>query len=152
MNLLSLESLQKNICFTRYSYSLEIQNIKNVRKLDKFVEYMAVVGEGEFWTSAMDAGCGKNGRGWCSRDAATVLPAQVTWRDGHPNAALGECVNLNLRNVSGDNVTTQIASANCSEVKRYVCEVRQKGTVGRSLAVECMALWEITEGKLFTFF
>jgi hypothetical protein len=113
---------------------------------------MAVVGEGEFWTSALDAGCGKNGRGWCSRDAATVLPAQVTWRDGHPNAALGACVNLNLRNVSGDNVTTQIASSNCSEARRFVCEVRQKGTVGRSLAVECMALWEITEGELISHF
>jgi len=28
----------------------------------------------------------------------------------------------------------------------YVCEVRKKGTVGRALAVECMSLWDITEG------
>jgi len=103
------------------------------------------VGGGEFWTSAQDSGCGRDGRVWCARDAAVVLPGQVTWRAGHPDAALGACVHAQLRNGSAEN-STLLGSSACAETKNFICEVRQKGTAGRSLAVECMALWDITEG------
>lgn len=150
MNLLSLESLQKNICFTRYlnrKTKLK-QNTENKKNYSS--GFVPLVGEDEFWTSALSSGCGKSGHGWCTRYEANVQPAQVSWLSGHPNAALGACVHANVRNASGENATTQIGSSNCLENMRFVCEVRQRGTTGHSLTVECMAIWDITEGWFYS--
>jgi len=68
----------------------------------------------------------------------------VDWKPGHPDAAAGDCVYVQVKN--GTTNSTVFGTSNCGDKKNYVCEVRQKGTEGRALAMECMSLWDITEG------
>jgi len=95
----------------------------------------------------MDSGCGRDGRVWCARDAAVVAPKEVSWRAGHPDATKGNCVHAQLRNDSAEN-TTSFGSSACADAKRFVCEVRQKGMPGRARSAECVALWDVQDGKL----
>jgi len=74
-----------------------------------------------------------------------MLPGEVSWRAGHPDAALGACVHAQLRNESAEN-STLLGSSACSVAKRFVCEVRKKGTAGQGIEAECMALYDVTEG------
>jgi len=81
---------------------------------------------------------------WCSKEN-NFAQSQVAWKPGHP--AAGDCVYVQIKNGSqnAQNMTVFGTSA-CTEKKSYVCEVQTKGTVGRVLAVECMALYDVTEG------
>jgi hypothetical protein len=53
-------------------------------------------------------------------------------------------VHVQIKN--GTQNGTVLGTSDCNERKKFVCEMRQKGAEGRALAVECMALWDVTEG------
>jgi hypothetical protein len=98
--------------------------------------------DGDYWTSGTDAEC-PNTYFWCSKESLFVK-SQIPWKAGHPSASAGDCVHVQIKN--GSQNGTVFGTSACSEKKRYVCEVRQSGTQGRALAVECMSLYDVTEG------
>jgi hypothetical protein len=100
---------------------------------------------GDYWTSGTDSECPEKFT-WCSKEAQ-FASSQVTWKTGHPSTA-GDCVYVQIKN--GTQNGTVFGTSDCNERKKFVCEVRHKGAEGRALAVECMALWDITEGLKFT--
>jgi len=96
----------------------------------------------EYWTSGTDLDC-PDKYFWCSKESE-FSAFQTTWKSGHPDASAGDCVHVQVAN--GTDGMSPFGSSNCSEKKQYFCEVRQRGTPGRALAVECMALWDVSEG------
>jgi hypothetical protein len=98
--------------------------------------------DGDYWTSGTDAEC-PDQFNWCSKEAPFVK-SQIPWKPGHPSASEGDCVYVQIKN--GSQNGTVFGTSACGEKKRFVCEMRQKGTEGRALAVECMSLWDVTEG------
>jgi len=108
-----------------------------------FEEYSVKIPDGEYWTSGTDANC-SNKFYWCSKDAE-FAGTQITWQAGHPDEAAGDCVHI--QTITGTVDASPFGTSNCSQKKEYFCEVRQKGTTGRALAVECMSLWDVTEGN-----
>jgi len=100
--------------------------------------------DGDYWTSGTDFEC-PNTYFWCSKETEIVM-SEISWKPGHPDAAAGDCIHVQIKNGSKSGV---FGTSDCSSKKNYVCEVRQKGTKGRSLAVECMALWDVSEGKKY---
>jgi len=100
--------------------------------------------DGDYWTSGTDFEC-PNTFFWCSKEAEFV-PSEIAWKPGHPDAAAGDCVHVQVRNLTKN--MSLLATSSCSELKNYICEVRQKGTKGKAMSAECMALWDVTEGEV----
>lgn len=44
---------------------------------------------------------------------------------------------------------SKLVTGDCNQEKYFVCEVRKVGTVGKSTAVECMELWDISKGAFY---
>jgi hypothetical protein len=99
-----------------------------------------MLSDGDYWTSGTDVDCPDKFT-WCSKEAQ-FASSQVQWKSGHPST--GDCVHVQIRN--GSQNGTVFGTSDCGEKFNFVCEMRQKGTEGRALAVECMALWDVTEG------
>jgi hypothetical protein len=106
------------------------------------LDFMNAIKNGDYWTSGTDAEH-PDKYYWCSKESAFVS-SQIAWKTGHPNATEGDCVYVGIKN--GSRNGTVLGTSKCSDRKFYVCEARQMGTEGRSLAVECMSLWDVTEG------
>jgi hypothetical protein len=76
---------------------------------------------------------------WCS-DFKPFQPKEVTWAVGEPSNK-GSCVYLKSSNSSS------LATANCSMEKRFLCDVRKKGTSGLAMQQECLETWNVTTGE-----
>jgi len=74
---------------------------------------------------------------WCSIDK-NFVSKEVKWKTGHPKLEL-DCVYL-------ENATHFLATADCSEEKNFLCEVRNEGTYGKAMQEECATLWDIDTG------
>jgi hypothetical protein len=74
----------------------------------------------DLWTSGSDAE-GDDTYVWSALKLPMEL-SEVNWKTGEPNSAMGECVFFQFSNSS---VTeSKFALANCSEEKKFVCEVK----------------------------
>jgi hypothetical protein len=103
-----------------------------------------VVPSGDYWTSGSDISC-PNKFFWCSRESE-FIKSQVIWKAGHPDTSKGDCVHAEVGKGAANE--TLLATSNCSTQLNYVCETRKKGTDFEGLTIECMALWDVTEGSL----
>jgi len=108
-----------------------------------FLGFAIKIPDGDYWTSGTDEEC-PDKYFWCSKES-DFIKNQVSWKPGHPDSTIGDCVYVQVRN--GTKNGTVFGTGGCGEKKNYVCEMRQKGTEGRALAVECMSLWDVTEGN-----
>jgi len=88
------------------------------------------------WLSGTDKDCEGNYQ-WCSIGRKFVNK-EMKWKSGHPIAEL-DCVYL-------ESGTQLLASANCSEQKNFLCEVKKEGTSRKAMQQECAEIWKITEG------
>ncbi|CAB3370452.1 Hypothetical predicted protein [Cloeon dipterum] len=95
---------------------------------------------GDFWLSGTDLGCPSNFR-WCSRNLDFVEP-EIKWKDGHPKPDL-DCVYLEVRNGS-----QLLATANCTEKKNFLCEIRKKATSQKAMQTECAEIWDISIAQI----
>ncbi|CAB3370426.1 Hypothetical predicted protein [Cloeon dipterum] len=95
---------------------------------------------GDFWISGTDLGCDSNFR-WCSLNRGFV-DAELKWKPGHPQIGL-HCVYLEVRNES-----VLLVTANCTEEKDFLCEMRKKNTIQRAMQVECAETWDITPEQI----
>ncbi|XP_065345600.1 uncharacterized protein LOC135943114 [Cloeon dipterum] len=95
---------------------------------------------GDFWISGTDLGCDSNFR-WCSLDRGFV-DAELKWKAGHPQTGL-HCVYLEVRNAS-----VLLVTANCTEEKDFLCEMRKKNTIQRAMQTECAETWDITPEQI----
>jgi hypothetical protein len=101
-----------------------------------------VISSDDYWTSGSDLNC-SNKFFWCSKEAE-FIKTQVSWKAGHPDANAGDCVHAEVRkSVTNE---TLLAASNCSRKLYYVCETRHKGTEFKGLTIECMSLWDVSEG------
>jgi hypothetical protein len=74
----------------------------------------------EFWTAGTNKGC-PGSYEWCSKNAK-LSNKEARWKSGFP-AAGENCVHATFYDRdSGEN--SSIATADCTEVKRFVCEVK----------------------------
>jgi hypothetical protein len=142
LSLLALDSFQKNRCFTNMTNSMVSVTYRKCMYNIHSIENAFRISDGDYWTSGTDAECPDN-YFWCSKDSKFTA-SQIAWQTGHPSASEGDCVHVQVKN--GSQNGTVLGTSNCNEKKLYVCEIRQKGTEGRALAVECMSLWDVTEG------
>jgi len=74
----------------------------------------------DFWTSGTNAGCQSNYT-WCSSEV-NFVSKKVAWEKTYPQAAKGECAYLKTRS-SSDPAMSTVFNENCSEKKRFICEV-----------------------------
>ncbi|XP_065345723.1 uncharacterized protein LOC135943196 [Cloeon dipterum] len=120
MNLASIESAGKLGCFS------------------KIVEKFGTESYGDFWLSGTDLGCPSD-FWWCSLNRGFVN-SELEWKAGHPKSG---CVYLESRNGS-----VLLASADCTEKKKYLCEARKKATVQKGTQGECAEIWNITTKEI----
>jgi len=114
----------------------------NKANIHNFKGYAMKIPDGDFWTSGTDFEC-PNTYFWCSKETE-IVPSEISWKPGHPDASTGDCVHVQIKNGTKD--VAPLGISDCSEKKNYICEVRKKGTKGRSLSLECMELWDVSEG------
>jgi hypothetical protein len=101
-----------------------------------------VISPDNYWTSGSDFNCSNNFY-WCSKEAE-FIKTQVSWKAGHPDESVGDCVHAEVRKDASNE--TLLATSNCSTKLNYICETRHKGTEFQGLTIECMALWDVSEG------
>jgi len=143
LTLLSLDSDQKNKCFKRITTRKLLCFVKRILiYYFPCLEFSAFTDD-EYWTSGSDSDCPSN-YFWCSKEAQFVK-SQVFWKAKHPDPAIGNCVHVQVA-INDTKQNLEMGTSSCADEKYFVCEVRQVGTTGRGLALECMALWDITEG------
>jgi hypothetical protein len=105
------------------------------------MQFLTVESDGildDFWLYGTDNGCSPGNMHWCS-NYRQFEPKEVTWAAGEPSN-IGRCVYLKSSNVSS------LATAKCSSEKRFLCDVRKKGTDSMSMQQECMETWGVTAG------
>jgi len=68
-------------------------------------------------------------------------PEEVTWAAGEPNSAF-HCAYL--KNKGGND--SALATADCAAEKKFICDVRKKGTAGLAMQQECLEIWGISAG------
>ncbi|CAB3387046.1 Hypothetical predicted protein [Cloeon dipterum] len=119
MNLASIESAGKLGCFS------------------KIVEKFGTESYGDFWLSGTDLGCPSD-FWWCSLNRG-FDNSELKWKAGHPKSG---CVYLESRNGS-----VLLATADCTEKKKYLCEARKKATVQKGTQGECAEIWNITSSE-----
>ncbi|XP_065346446.1 uncharacterized protein LOC135943712 [Cloeon dipterum] len=95
---------------------------------------------GDWWLSGTDLNCESNFH-WCSNDRGFVS-SEIAWKSGHPKAGF-DCVYLEARNGS-----MLLATDNCDEKKKFLCEVRKKGTSGIAMQRECAETWDISPEEI----
>ncbi|CAB3386814.1 Hypothetical predicted protein [Cloeon dipterum] len=95
---------------------------------------------GDWWLSGTDLNCESNFH-WCSIDRGFVS-SEVAWKSGHPKVGF-DCVYLEARNGS-----MLLATDNCDEKKKFLCEVRKKGTSGIAMQRECAETWDISPEEI----
>jgi len=78
---------------------------------------------------------------WCS-NYRDFEPKEVTWGVGEPKSG-ASCVFLKHKGVNA----SDLATSDCAEQKRFICDVRQEGTEGIAMQQECLDIWGITDGK-----
>ncbi|XP_065345699.1 uncharacterized protein LOC135943178 [Cloeon dipterum] len=122
MNLASIESAGKLGCFS------------------KIVEKFGTESYGDFWLSGTDLGCPSD-FWWCSLNRG-IINSELKWKTGHPKSGL-DCIYLESRNGS-----VLLASADCTEEKKYLCEARKKATVQKGTQGECAEIWNITPQEI----
>jgi len=83
---------------------------------------------------------------WCS-NRKEFEPKEIAWAPGEPNKQF-HCVYLKKMGVNN----TVLATADCETEKKFLCDVRKKGTDGMAMQQECMEIWGITPSRDFKFF
>jgi hypothetical protein len=119
----------------------------NKVKYQNIAEFATKLAKNEYWVSGTD----KNSTGkfqWCSANKL-FNPSELFWAPGEPSGA-GECVFIKKTNSSLKENT--LSTANCSEEKSFLCEVRVSGTAGIALQKECSETWNVTTGKIKPFY
>jgi len=71
-------------------------------------------------------------------------PDEVTWAPGEPTSNF-HCTYLKNK---GSNQSA-LATADCGEEKRFICDVRKKGTDGLAMQQECLEIWGISAGDIY---
>jgi len=94
----------------------------------------------DYWVYGTDSGCPGNFH-WCG-NVREFDPKEVTWAPGEPNTNF-HCVYL--KNKGGN--ASVLATADCSQKKKFICDVREKGTDGMAMQQECLEIWGISAGK-----
>ncbi|XP_059482855.1 uncharacterized protein LOC132201014 [Neocloeon triangulifer] len=126
--MLSLESSEKQIC------------------LNNFAKKQKLRISGDYWTSGTDQNCPDKFH-WCSAQK-NFLKNEIRWKSGHPDPNF-DCVMANFNSSLAN--FTELATANCSVPKKFVCEIRQKNTARLALQEECAALWNVTPEEILLF-
>ncbi|XP_059489056.1 uncharacterized protein LOC132204526 [Neocloeon triangulifer] len=122
LNLATLESAGKSTCVSKLT-----------------AQYSSFT-NGDWWVSGSDINCDKNFQ-WCSINRAFV-ESEIKWKSGHPKAGL-DCVYVEIRNSS-----ILLATADCKEKKRFLCEVRRDATFGIGMQTECAEIWDIKSEEI----
>ncbi|XP_065340561.1 uncharacterized protein LOC135939885 [Cloeon dipterum] len=130
MKLLSVKSAAKRYCLATLTKS-----------------YMEKTGDNDisdvFWTSGTDLDCKGNYR-WCSVDRAFVK-SEVRWANIKPIVKSERCVTIQMSDME---TNTALQTADCSAIKRFVCEVRQSGTTVQSIQDECIDLIGLSKDEV----
>ncbi|CAB3368725.1 Hypothetical predicted protein [Cloeon dipterum] len=89
---------------------------------------------------------------YCSKPSCPnqvcAVENETRWKADHP-IANGTCVFANF-NSSHANYT-DLGTANCTEKKKFVCEMRQKNTGRDALQSECAILWNVSATEIALF-
>jgi len=75
---------------------------------------------------------------WCS-NGREFEPREIAWDIGEPNSKF-HCVYLKNKGVN----QSVLATADCDTEKKFLCDVRKKGTTGMAIQQECLEIWGIT--------
>lgn len=78
---------------------------------------------------------------WCS-NGREFEPKEITWAPGEPNSQF-HCVYLKNLGVN----KSVLATADCNTAKKFLCDVRKKGTGAKAMQQECMEIWGITASR-----
>ncbi|XP_059483401.1 uncharacterized protein LOC132201331 isoform X2 [Neocloeon triangulifer] len=130
MTLLSVEYLAKHTCLVTKS-----QNYQNIFSTG-----------GVYWTSGTDSECDGKYR-WC-RAGRNFIPSEVNWAPGEPNLVNGDCVVVKFLN--GTSNLTMYSTAPCTEMKNFVCEVRNKDYISHGVQKECAEVWNISASDIIS--
>jgi hypothetical protein len=75
---------------------------------------------------------------WCSNNRE-FEPKEIAWDVGEPNNKF-HCVYLKNKGAN----KTVLATAECETEKKFLCDVRKKGTNGMAMQQECLEIWGIS--------
>jgi hypothetical protein len=93
----------------------------------------------DYWVYGTDTGSPGNFY-WCS-NVLEFQPKETNWAAGEP-ALKPSCVYLKNK---GGNLSA-LATADCVTKKKFICDVRKKGTAGLMMQQECLETWGISIG------
>jgi len=120
-----------------------MNNRPNLQKLFLTTELYGI--KGDYWVYGTDSGSPGNFH-WCG-NVQKFDSKEVKWAPGEPNPNFN-CVYL--KNM-GRNASA-LATADCSENKTFICDVRKKGTDGMAMQQECLEIWGISKGKIHVWY
>jgi hypothetical protein len=117
MKLLSVETLQEQLCLADLNISLWLAFCRVISQTAYFSEDLKVKNV-SFWTSATNEGYGCDVKhGWCG--SRTLIMPNLTWRAGDPNGFKTEkCVEVNFNQ---ENITYN--DLPCFVNRFFICEV-----------------------------
>jgi len=79
---------------------------------------------------------------WCS-NGQIFEPKEVKWASAEPDPKFN-CVYLKSKGVN----QSELATADCTTKKNFICDVRKKGSDGMAQQQECLEIWGVTPGVL----
>jgi len=94
----------------------------------------------DYWVYGTDSGTPGHFH-WCST-GKEFEPREIAWAPGEPNSKF-HCVYLENKGVN----QSVLATADCDTEKKFLCDVRKKGTGGLAMQQECIETWGITNSQ-----
>jgi hypothetical protein len=98
------------------------------------------VDDEDYWVYGTDTGVPGNFH-WCS-NWREFEPNEIAWAPGEPNSQF-HCVYLKNMGVN----KSVLATADCDEKKKFLCDVRKKGTGAMAQQQECKEIWGIKDSR-----
>ncbi|CAB3388505.1 Hypothetical predicted protein [Cloeon dipterum] len=133
-------SAREKICLLVGLTLASMESAGKISCYSKIVSKFAPATFGDFWISGTNVDCPSTFR-WCSRNL-DFIDSELKWKAGHPVSGLG-CVYLEVRNGS-----VLLATADCSENKTFLCDIRKNQTSQKAMQAECANIWNITSAQI----
>jgi hypothetical protein len=121
MKLLTFSSLRKHECLTKLSISMRLFFrffLKSLSRLKlNLTKGYPETTANELWTSASGS---LDNYVWCA-NSNFLDQATLNWKSGQPSVSDGNCVHVQLSNISAH--LTTYAIGQCADKKNFICEV-----------------------------
>jgi hypothetical protein len=75
---------------------------------------------------------------WCS-NKKEFEPKETAWAPGEPKKDF-HCVYYKNKGVN----KSELATADCETEKKFLCDVRKRGSVGLAMQQECLETWDVS--------